>query len=118
MFSLNLKERFESLFGGFIWSHIKLQELDNFFDKVNNLILPNGTIVLIDNNYVEGISTPVTDEDEFGNTYQTRTLKDGSNHLVLKNFPREDFIREKLKSKAKGISFINLKYYWILKYNI
>ena len=118
LFSFNPEERFESLFGGFIWSHIKLQELDNFFDKVNNLILPNGTIVLIDNNYVEGISTPVTDEDEFGNTYQTRTLKDGSNHLVLKNFPREDFIREKLKSKAKEISFINLKYYWILKYNI
>jgi hypothetical protein len=95
-----------------------LQELDNFIDRINSLVLPNGTIVLIDNNYVEGISTPVTDKDEFGNTYQTRTLKDGREHLVLKNFPTMELINDKLKGKAKEISFINLGYYWILMYNI
>lgn len=118
LFSFNPKERFESLFGGFIWSHIKLQELDNFIDRINSLVLPNGTIVLIDNNYVEGISTPVTDKDEFGNTYQTRTLKDGSEHLVLKNFPTAELINKKLKDKAKEINFTSLGYYWILMYNI
>ena len=118
LFSFNPEERFESLFGGFILSHIKLQELDNFIDRINSLVLPNGTIVLIDNNYVEGISTPVTDKDEFGNTYQTRTLKDGSKHQVLKNFPTSELINEKLKDKAKEISFTGLGYYWILMYNI
>lgn len=118
LLSFNPKERFESLFGGFIWSHIKLQELDNFIDRINSLVLPNGTIVLIDNNYVEGISTPVTDKDEFGNTYQTRTLKDGSEHLVLKNFPTAELINKKLKDKAKEINFTSLGYYWILMYNI
>lgn len=118
LFSFNPEKRFESLFGGFIWSHINLQELDNFIDRINSLVLPNGTIVLIDNNYVEGISTPVTEKDEFGNTYQTRALKDGSEHLVLKNFPTAELIDEKLKGKAKEISFTSLGYYWMLKYNI
>jgi len=118
LFSFNPVEKFESLFGGFIWLHIKLQELDNFLDKINDLVLPGGTIVLIDNNYVEGSSTPVTDKDEFGNTYQQRKLKDGSTHLVLKNFPTEEYIMKKLERRAEEINFINLKYYWILNYKI
>jgi SAM-dependent methyltransferase len=118
LFSFNPVEKFESLFGGFIWSHIKLQELDNFIDKINNIVLPGGRIVLIDNNYVEGSSTPVTDKDEFGNTYQTRKLKDGSTHLVLKNFPKKEFILKRLKNKVKEISYINFEYYWMLTYSI
>ncbi len=101
LFSFNPVKKFERLFGGFIWSHIKLQELDSFVDKINDLVLPGGTIVMIDNNYVEGSSTPVTDKDEFGNTYQTRKLKDGSSHVVLKNFPTKEFILEKLKNKVR-----------------
>jgi 2-polyprenyl-3-methyl-5-hydroxy-6-metoxy-1,4-benzoquinol methylase len=118
LFSFNTGKKFESLFGGFIWSHIKLQELDKFIDRIKDLVLQNGTIVLIDNNYVGGSSSPVTNKDEFGNTYQTRKLKDGSNHLVLKNFPTEKFIQEKLEVRAEEINLINLKYYWILSYRI
>ena len=118
LFSFNPVKKFERLFGGFIWSHIKLQELDSFVDKINDLVLPGGTIVMIDNNYVEGSSTPVTDKDEFGNTYQTRKLKDGSSHVVLKNFPTKEFILEKLKNKVKEISFTNFEYYWMLTYSI
>jgi 2-polyprenyl-3-methyl-5-hydroxy-6-metoxy-1,4-benzoquinol methylase len=116
LFSLNPDKKFDNLFGGFIWSHIKLQELDNFIVKVNDQIKENGTIMFIDNNYVEGSSSLITDEDEYGNTYQKRKLKDGSDHLVLKNFPSKDFIIEKFKGKAEEIKFINLKYYWMISY--
>ncbi len=118
LFSFNTVEKFEGLFGGFIWSHIKFQKLNNFIDKINDLVLPGGTIVLIDNNYVKGSNTPVTDKDEFGNTYQTRKLKDGSSHIVLKNFPTKEFTLEKLKNKVKELSFTNFGYYWILIYSI
>ncbi len=116
LFLFNPVKKFESLFGGFIWSHIKLQELDSFVDKINDLVLPGGTIVMIDNNYVEGSSIPVTDKDEFGNTYQTRKLKDGSSHIVLKNFPTKKFIQEKLEGKVTEISLTNFEYYWMLSY--
>ena len=107
---------YESIFGGFIWSHIPLQDLEKFIDNINAQTIPGGTIVLIDNNYVEGSSLPVTETDKFGNTYQTRKLEDGSEHLVLKNFPTREFLKDLLHNKATDIEFIDLKYYWIMKY--
>ena len=117
IFDLINTNKHESLFGGFIWSHIKLQDLNNFIDTVNNLVSDCGTIVFMDNNYVEGSNLAVTDTDEFGNTYQTRVLESGTTHKVLKNFPAEIFMRQLLTGTATNIDFINLQYYWILKYN-
>lgn len=116
IFNLAKINKHESLFGGFIWSHIKLQDLSRFIDIANSLVKNGGTIVFIDNNYVEGSNHPVTDTDNFGNTYQTRKLENKTTHKVLKNFPTEIFIRKLLKSRATDINFINLQYYWILKY--
>lgn len=116
MFDLPNSNKHESLFGGFIWSHIKLQDLNNFVDTANGLVENGGTIVFMDNNYVEGSSLPLAEKDDLGNTYQTRILENGTTHKVLKNFPSEVFIRQLLMHKAADIHFINLQYYWILKY--
>jgi demethylmenaquinone methyltransferase/2-methoxy-6-polyprenyl-1,4-benzoquinol methylase len=70
----------------------------------------------MDNHYVEGSSLPVAEQDEAGNTYQIRTLDDGSTHRVLKNFPTEEFLRKVLEDKATDIEFINKKHYWLLRY--
>jgi len=116
IFNLTNINKHESLFGGFIWSHIKLQDLGNFIETANSFVKNNGTVVFMDNNYVEGSNLPVTDKDDLGNTYQTRTLENGTTHKVLKNFPTEIFIRQILEDRATDINFINLQYYWILKY--
>jgi demethylmenaquinone methyltransferase/2-methoxy-6-polyprenyl-1,4-benzoquinol methylase len=108
--------RYESLFGGFIWSHIKLQELTPFLNTINGLVEKDGTVVFMDNNYVEGSNLPITSRDEQGNTYQTRLLGNGTSHQIIKNFPTESFIRDTLSDKASEIEFIHLPYYWILKY--
>src|SRR5690606_40541956 len=111
LFSFNPERKLDNLFGGFIWSHIKHQELDIFLTKVNSLVKKGGSVVFTDNNYVEGSNTPISHTDEFGNTYQTRELSDGTSHLDLKNFPKVEFIRNKIKPFGKVTDFINLKYY-------
>ncbi len=116
LFSLKSDKKFENLFGGFIWSHIKLEDLDNFILKIKNLVSESGYVVFIDNNYVEGSSSKITEEDNSGNTYQARKLNDGSSHLVLKNFPDEDFIRKKIEGRGEVVQFVNLKHYWLLCY--
>ena len=116
IFNLTNINRHESLFGGFIWSHIKLQDLNAFVEIANNLVVDYGTVVFMDNNYVDGSNLPIAENDNSGNTYQTRTLENGTTHKVLKNFPSETFIRELLIGKASEIRFISLQYYWILIY--
>lgn len=108
-------KKFQSLFGGFIWSHILLQDLDKFIETVNSLVSSGDTIVFMDNNFVEGSNYPITKKDEQGNSYQTRTLEDNTTHLVLKNFPTEIFLRDKLKNIAGELTFYNLTYYWIIR---
>lgn len=116
IFNLSDINKHESLFGGFIWSHIKLQDLNAFIDIVKSLVVDYGTVVFMDNNYVDGNSLPITENDSLGNTYQTRTLENGTTHKILKNFPSQTFIKKFLIDKASEINFISLQYYWILTY--
>ncbi|MCX6257148.1 MAG: methyltransferase domain-containing protein [Bacteroidia bacterium] len=118
IYQLPVKTIYESLFGGFIWSHIKLQDIDKFLESVNNSIIPGGLIVFMDNNFVEGSNHPITGTDDAGNTFQKRKLEDGTTHLVIKNFPTEIFIKTKLNEIVSDLKFINLKFYWILTYKI
>jgi ubiquinone/menaquinone biosynthesis C-methylase UbiE len=114
LFDFPYDKKYESLFAGFIWSHILLQDLDQFLSLANNLVVPGGTVVIMDNNFVEGSNHPITSIDAHGNSFQARQLEDGSSHLVLKNFPTEEFLREKIKGIAGDIQIFNLTYYWIL----
>lgn len=118
LYNFSSGKKYESLFGGFIWSHIPLQDLDRFIDNVKKQVVSGGTIVFMDNNYVEGSNHPVTKTDEHGNTYQTRQLENGTSHLVLKNFPGREFFVERLSGIATEINFINLSYYWIAEFKL
>jgi ubiquinone/menaquinone biosynthesis C-methylase UbiE len=116
LFQLKEPDKRESLFGGFIWSHIKLQDISHFIESCNNVVESSGAVVFIDNNYVEGSSLPITETDSFGNTYQARKLEDGRTHKVVKNFPTREFIQQTLAGKVNDIDFLSFQYYWILKY--
>jgi demethylmenaquinone methyltransferase/2-methoxy-6-polyprenyl-1,4-benzoquinol methylase len=75
-------------------------------------------IVFLDNRYVEGSSTPVSRTDADGNTYQSRTLSDGSQHEVLKNFPTADELRAAVEPHAREVRVNVLDYYWWLDYTL
>jgi len=113
LYRLNSNTKYDSAFGGFIWSHILLQDLDSFIDQVKKLVLPGGTVAFMDNRYVEGSNHPITKSDELGNTYQTRNLERGTAHEVLKNFPDADFLRETLSRKGIDDKITSLTYFWI-----
>jgi 2-polyprenyl-3-methyl-5-hydroxy-6-metoxy-1,4-benzoquinol methylase len=114
MYTFTPSQKYDGVFGGFIWSHIPLQDLDKFIEKINDIVASDGTIVFMDNNYVEGSNHVITKTDELGNTWQTRKLENGTSHLILKNFPTEEFITHKLSGIAAEINFISMTYYWIV----
>jgi len=118
IYNFNGAPKYEGLFGGFILSHIAHQQTAGFIKTINSFVKPGGLVVLMDNIYVEGSSLPVTETDELGNTYQLRTLENGSRHRVLKNFQDKAFLHNMVKGCSKDVEYFDLKYYWVLKYTL
>lgn len=113
---LTTYKKFDGVFGGFIWSHVLLQDIDNFLSHLAARVVENGDIAFIDSLQVEGSNHDkkrITRVDPHGNTFQIRQLENGTTHEVLKNYPSHDFLREKLSRVATDINWIQLEHYWI-----
>ena len=114
----NTNEKFDSGFGGFIWSHIPKQKLDVFLSGFISNISQGGLVVFIDTKYVEESNTHINSKDEYGNTYQIRTLSNGNNYKVMKNFPVDKEILDIIEPVGTEIEIEQLKYFWVLKFKV
>jgi len=112
----NLEGKFEAGFGGYIWSHIPIQDLPQFLNKFQQKIKKGGKIIFVDNNHLPDYSTAIVKKDEYGNGYQERKLEDGTAHLVLKNYPEKAFLLKMLKKTCKNIKYQKSKFYWTISY--
>jgi hypothetical protein len=56
--------------------------------------------------------------DDAGNTYQHRTLDDGSVHEVLKNFPTPEQAAALLGPRARHSQWTDYTHYWVLRYEL
>ncbi len=114
----NLDGSFTAVLGAFWWSHVPRQELGTFLGRLHERLGKDGRVVFFDNRYVEGESTPLSFCDEHGNTYQARQLEDGSEFLVLKNFPTEEELRQAVAPATVSPDIRLSTYYWCLTYKI
>ncbi|HYG55784.1 MAG TPA: methyltransferase domain-containing protein [Burkholderiales bacterium] len=104
---------FDGAYAGFWWSHVPRQRVGEFLASLHARLEPGAKVLLMDNRYVEGSSTPIAETDADGNTYQHRRLADGSLNRVLKNFPTE----EELRRQLPGARVTLLEYYWLAEYD-
>ena len=110
--------RFDGALAVFWWSHVPLRRIADFLSSLHARLEPGGRIVLMDNLYIDGSSTPIAERDAEGNTYQMRRLADGSENRVLKNFPAETQLRADLAPYARTLSYRELDYYWLVEYEL
>ena len=106
--------RFDAAFAGFWWSHVPRQRLREFLGSLHSRLEPGASVLLLDNLYVEGNSTPIVEADAQGNTYQLRQLSDGSRFRVMKNYPA----KEELRSLLPGVHYRALEYHWLAQYKV
>ena len=107
--------RFDAALAVFWWSHIPRQRIAEFLASLHRRLEPGARVVLMDNLYVEGSSTALSEIDADGNTYQLRRLGDGAEVRVLKNFPSETELRSHLPPTLKVEM---LEYYWLADYQM
>ncbi len=111
-------ETFDAAFAGFWWSHVPLARLQPWLARLHAHLEPGARVVLLDNRFVPGSSTPISRQDEHGNTYQERVLDDGSHHEVLKNFPTPEQACAALGPRAHAPQWLHHEHYWILSYTL
>jgi ubiquinone/menaquinone biosynthesis C-methylase UbiE len=104
----------DAAFAGFWWSHVKKRDLVKFVANLAGKVGRGSRLVVLDNSYAEGSSTPVSRRDAEGNTYQMRSLANGEQYEVLKNFPTPQELAEAMRPVAVEAHLESLKYYWLL----
>jgi len=107
-----LPGRFTAAFAGFFFSHVPRSRAGAFLDGLHLRMGPGARVVLLDNRYVEGSSTPISRTDEEGNTYQRRRLNDRTEHEVLKNFPATGDLRALLEPRVSSLGVVEFDHYW------
>lgn len=115
---LSLGGPFDAALAAHWWSHVRLDETDRFLDALHAHLAPGARVLLLDNRYVAGSSTPIARRDAQGNTYQHRRLRDGSSHEVLKNFPDAAWLERCLAGRAEQMRFVELRHYWYASYTL
>jgi demethylmenaquinone methyltransferase/2-methoxy-6-polyprenyl-1,4-benzoquinol methylase len=111
-------QRFDAAFAGCWWSHVPLARLPGWLATLHARLRHGARVVMLDNSLVQASSTPISRRDEAGNSYQMRTLDDGSVHEVLKNFPTRDAALAMLGPRARGAQWTAHEHYWVLSYDL
>lgn len=106
----------DGAFAGFWMSHVPRARIPEFLRGLHARLAPGAKMVFLDNRFVAGSSTPLSETDAEGNTYQLRRLADGSEYRVLKNFPAADELRAWPGSAATAIRCHEWQHYWALEY--
>lgn len=109
---------FDAAFAGCWWSHVPLQRLSAWLDGLHARLAPGARVVMLDNRFTPAYSTPLHRRDAEGNTYQRRTLDDGSTHEVVKNYPDEAFAARLLGARARDLQLIPFTHYWVMVYEL
>jgi SAM-dependent methyltransferase len=97
----------------FWWSHMPIQSLENFTLNICTAMNGQGSLLFVDNRFVQGSSTEISRTDCEGNTFQIRRIRDGTCHEVLKNFPSRSQLEKTLLRVGASVEIIETLYYWI-----
>ena len=104
---------FDLVFCGFWWSHIPRADVAGFLTGVSTRVAPGKRLMIVDNRYVPGSNHAITRTGADGDTYQLRSLRDGREYEVLKNFQDRAQLAADLAPWATGLRCTGLDYYWL-----
>ncbi|MGD1852063.1 MAG: class I SAM-dependent DNA methyltransferase [Cyanophyceae cyanobacterium] len=117
-FSIPKDLNFDCLIAGFFFSHVLLNQQRQFLNGIAQSMKPGSKLILFDNRFVEGSSTPISRVTEAGDTYQQQRLSDGSCFEVLKNFPRSENLTSLFHQFCRNVSVKESQYFWLASGNL
>jgi SAM-dependent methyltransferase len=110
--------QFDMAFLGFFWSHVLRADLPRFLHGLRARLGPGATVTVLDNRYVPGSSTPVSRTTQEGDTFQRRTLSDGREYEILKNFPDRAQFTADVAAVGADVEWTALRYFWLATFRL
>lgn len=110
--------KFTAAFAGLWLSHVPIERLGEFFAGLHARLVPRARVVLIDNTDAQCDRLPIVERDTAGNTYQRRTLPDGTTHRVLKNFPSEAELASMIEGVGADARYWRGLHFWAFWYDM
>jgi len=109
--------RFDAALAGFWCSHLTREAMQTFLAGLHGRLGTGARVLLLDNRYVPGSSTPIARTDADGNTWQRRRLDDGREFEILKNHPSPAEVERRIvEAGGASVRIVELEYYWHAAY--
>lgn len=93
---------FDAALGIWWWSHLPRERLRAFLAALHTKLLPGALVLFVDQLPYDG---HIRRRDSIGNTLEQRSLPDGRTFEIVKNFPREEDIRNALVGIADSVEY-------------
>jgi ubiquinone/menaquinone biosynthesis C-methylase UbiE len=101
----SLCDRFEVCFASDWWSHIPNSAIPAFLSSIRNSLKPSGIVIMIDMLVNDHFAKEPHTFDEDNNRISRRTLPDGREFNVVKNFPDQAELEATLTPFATDIAY-------------
>lgn len=109
---------FDAAFAGLWLSHVPIGRRQDFLDNLHRTLCPGARVVFIDNTEMQCVDLPIVAEDDEGNTYQDRVLRDGTPYRIIKNFPSAQELCDMIAASGTHPSYRKLKHFWCFEYQL
>lgn len=108
---------FDGALATFWLSHIPKARLHEWIDTLHSILKPGSRVFIAENTNIQGIGGPIVTKEGDENTYKLRTLKDGSQHTVMKNYYSAEELVKIFGAHATGFGKENVYhgfcFYWV-----
>jgi SAM-dependent methyltransferase len=105
--------QFDMAFVGFFWSHVLRADLPRFLAGLHARLGRGARVIVLDNRYIPGSSTPISRTGPDGDAFQLRTLNDGRSYEIVKNFPERGQFTADVAAVAGEVKWTQLDYFWL-----
>jgi ubiquinone/menaquinone biosynthesis C-methylase UbiE len=118
-YNMEFDERFTGVLASFMLSHIIREDIPGWLKHVHSFLEPGARVFFADNTFIEGVGGMLQTKPGDPNTYKLRTLNDGSQHLIVKNYFTTEELVKLFGDHSKCVSEKNVfmgKCFWWISY--
>jgi SAM-dependent methyltransferase len=112
-------EDFTGALATFWLSHVRWNDIPGWLENLHDQLKIGSRVFIADNVFIEGIGGELVRREADRNTYKLRTLSDGSEHLIVKNYFTENELLELFENYCRRLSTENIfhgRCFWWINY--